>query len=80
MTLRCGFEREAAEEFYGGTLLRDYPATQWREARRAAVKATGDMIQLMLTLRHTLSGQGGSPHQRDAWAGAQAEHQGAHRV
>jgi len=75
--LQAGFQREAAEEFYGGTLIRDYPATQWCEARRAAIKAVEDMIQLMLTLRHTLSGHGGSSNQRDAWRGAKAaDHQG----
>jgi hypothetical protein len=77
VALQTGFLPEAAEEFYGGTLIRDYPKTQWRDARRAAMKAVADMIQLMLTLRHTLSGHGGSSKQRDAWRGAKAaDHQG----
>ncbi len=57
-TLHGGFEREAAAEFYRGTRIRDYPQAQWREARRAAVRAVEDMTQLLVTLRHTLSGQG----------------------
>jgi len=45
------------------------------------MKALEDMIALMLTLRHTLSGQGGSPSRRGAWAGVEeAEYEGLQRV
>jgi len=44
------------------------------------MKALEDMIALMLTLRHTLSGQGGCRQQRDAWRGGEAEYQGLQRV
>ena len=59
--LQRGFEREAAAEFYGGTVVRSFPKERWREARRAAVKAVEDMIQLLVTLRATLQGRGVSP-------------------
>jgi hypothetical protein len=57
-TLQRGFEREAAEEFYRGTRIREHPPRQWREARRTAIRAVEDMTQLLVTLRQTLSGQG----------------------
>lgn len=52
--LQSCFEREAAEEFYGGTRMRDFPKSHWRDGSREAAKAVQDMIQLLTMLRHTL--------------------------
>jgi hypothetical protein len=58
-TLQEHFEREAADEFYGGTLIRELPSKRWREEARAAVKTVEDMVQLLGTLQATLIGRGG---------------------
>jgi hypothetical protein len=63
-TLRQRFEREAAAEFFRGTELGDFSREQWRDARRAAVNALENMIELLVTLRHTLAGQGGGSRRR----------------
>jgi hypothetical protein len=57
-TLQTGFEREAAEEFYGGTLIRVARGKRWRAGQRDAQKAVEDMTQLLVTLRASLVGRG----------------------
>jgi hypothetical protein len=52
--LRDEFEREAADEFYRGTALPAFQPTRWEEARRVTEKSMAEMIELLVTLRHTL--------------------------
>jgi hypothetical protein len=58
--LRHEFEREAADEFYRGTALPAFQPTRWEEATRATEKSMAEMIELLVTLRHTLGRRDGA--------------------
>jgi hypothetical protein len=58
-TLRTYFAREAAAEFYRATAVPNLAPAQWPPALQGNVRATADMIELLVMLRATLQGRGG---------------------
>jgi hypothetical protein len=70
--LRCGemlrrvFEREAANEFLRGTRLWDFPPGKWGPRLRDDQRALDGTIELLVSLRSTLTAGGGSRRRTSA--------------